>query len=622
MLRLPFALVLVSCPLVTVAGQSCVPPLWGDVNADTHVDIIDAQQIARYSVGLSVVYPGAVAARGDANSDAAVNIIDAQQLARFTVGLSASARINTRLDAIPTTVALGPGGSQSILVGNTRQFTAIPFDDTNTDVSACETVAWTSTNAASASVSSAGLVSALATGVTTIRATAGNGVASVSVNVGTPGGPLRPSAANSRYFTDNSGSAVYLSGSHTWNDLQDATNFVPFAPFNWQGFLDFLTTNHHNFTQLWTWENTVWPDAGSVYTPMPWARTGPGVANDGQPKFDLTQFNDAYFSRLRQRVIDAGARGIYVSVMLFQGFSIEDRGSGNPWPANPFNAANNVNGINGDPGNDGSGEETQTLQFPAITSLQDAYVHKVVDAVNDLDNVLYEVANESHGSTAALAWQEHVIQVVRQYEAGKSKQHPIGISALYPNGSDADLFASAADFVSPAGSTGVNDTPAQTGAKVVLLDTDHICGVCGDGVWVWKSFLRGANPLFMDVFDGSYGEAGTTNPSDPKWVSARTAMGQTLSYAKRVNLLAMTPRADLSSTGYCLANPASIGAEYLAYAPAGGAITLNLSATMGSLSVEWFFPETGQTVSGGTTTGGGSRTLTPPQGGAAVVYVR
>lgn len=46
---------------------------------------------------------------------------------------------------------------------------------------------------------------------------------------------------------------------------------------------------------------------------------GPGTAIDGRPKFDLQTFDQAYFDRLRQRVITAGESGMWVSVMLFQG---------------------------------------------------------------------------------------------------------------------------------------------------------------------------------------------------------------------------------------------------------------------------------------------------------------
>ncbi len=62
--------------------------LLGDVSDDGTVNIIDAQQIARYSVGLPPPPdPAMVEARGDVNEDGQHNIIDAQQIARWTVGL-------------------------------------------------------------------------------------------------------------------------------------------------------------------------------------------------------------------------------------------------------------------------------------------------------------------------------------------------------------------------------------------------------------------------------------------------------------------------------------------------------------------------------------------------------
>jgi hypothetical protein len=44
--------------------------------------------------------------------------------------------------------------------------------------------------------------------------------------------PLRASTNNPNYFTDGSGKAVYLTGSHTWNDFQDwGTDDLP-QPFD------------------------------------------------------------------------------------------------------------------------------------------------------------------------------------------------------------------------------------------------------------------------------------------------------------------------------------------------------------------------------------------------------
>ena len=71
-------------------------------------------------------------------------------------------------------------------------------------------------------------------------------------------------------------------------------------------------------------------------------------------------------------MVRAGERGFYVSVMLFNGWSIHNKGEGNPWDRHPFNRENNVNGIDGDPDARGEGSDVHTLRVPAITRLQEA----------------------------------------------------------------------------------------------------------------------------------------------------------------------------------------------------------------------------------------------------------
>jgi len=43
--------------------------------------------------------------------------------------------------------------------------------------------------------------------------------------------PLRPHPANPRYFTDGTGRAILLTGSHTWNNLVDMGPTDPPAKF-------------------------------------------------------------------------------------------------------------------------------------------------------------------------------------------------------------------------------------------------------------------------------------------------------------------------------------------------------------------------------------------------------
>jgi len=448
----------------------------------------------------------------------------------------------------------------------------------------------------------------------------GTSVEVVAGNENTASGTLRVSQSNPRYFTDGSGKAIYLTGSHTWANLVDQGPTDPPPAFDYDGYLDFLKSYNHNFIRLWAWatakyEQTWKPEPNPKYAaPLPWPRTGPGTALDGKPKFNLTQFNQEYFDRLRSRIIAARDRGIYVSIMLFEGYDASD-----PllWSGNPFNINNNVNGINGDPNGDGVGIETHTLSIPAVTDLQKAYIRKTIDTVNDLDNVLYEIVNES--SAQSKDWQYALINYIKQYEATKPKQHPVGMTA-YLTPKNMDLFNSPADWVSPGWEIWGNDPyqinpPASDGSKVIILDTDHLWGIGGDRVWVWKSFTRGYNPIYMDVpslsiFDW-FGTIWNLN-------DARKAMGHTLTYANKMNLIAMTPRNDLSSTAYCLGNP---GKEYLIYQPESNT-SFSVNLKTGTYSFEWFNPGSGTIVSKGTFTAiTEKQSFTPPFTGDSVLYL-
>ncbi len=266
------------------------------------------------------------------------------------------------------------------------------------------------------------------------------------------------------------------------------------------------------------------------------------------------------------------------------------------------------------------GKKHIPLTISSITDFQDAYVRKVVDTVNDLDNVLYEISNESPGDSQD--WQYHMINLIKSYEATKPKQHPVGMTVEWPNGDNADLFASPADWISPNGD--VNNPLIADGSKVILSDTDHLCGVCGDRAMGLEKLNNGGDPIFMDPYDGvdeGRGSFPGYDPNNPNDVSIRKNLGYALTYANRMNLVEMTPQPYLCSTGYCLANPIAKGSEYLVYLPDGGSVNVDLSATSETLKVEWFNPDQGTKTAGGTTSSGGVKSFTAPFGGDAVLYI-
>ncbi|MGE5221527.1 MAG: hypothetical protein ACM3PY_03760 [Omnitrophica WOR_2 bacterium] len=454
---------------------------------------------------------------------------------------------------------------------------------------------------------------------------------------GPAAGPLVVSQANRRYLTIASGDAsgqdaVYLTGSHIWNNFQDGMGPGPDCAENpeqldYEAYLAFLRVHGHNFIRLWRWEQFKSQAAGGSYhlcmLPQPWLRTGPGIARDGKAKFDLESFDPAYFDRLRERVARAGAEGIYVAVMLFEGWALHLSPAPDNVAGHPFYAENNINGIG----------ITSIINYQAlplegrIQALQEAYIRKVIDTVHDLPNVLYEVANESPGGGSvdqafaqalglgkppewgdSTAWQYWVIKVVKQYEQQKGYDtHPTGMTMQFPvseqtkvndplwnspadwisPGYDDEIFAKGGNPMEPGSSPSrwYADPPANDGRKVVITDSDHYAPGQGDALWAWKSFLRGHHPILMDfgIIDGvSPTEA---SPSYESFEPTRYAMGDTRKYAERMNLIAMQPRGELSSTGYALANP---GEEYLVLQPGEAAEPFSVKLAAGSYTTEWY----------------------------------
>jgi hypothetical protein len=452
-------------------------------------------------------------------------------------------------------------------------------------------------------------------------------------------GPLRALAGNPRYFTDGSGKAILLTGSQTWDTFQDMDQSSSPAAFDFTAYVNFLKSHGHNVTILWRKDlPTVcnWGAGGTWHVkPFPWKRTGGSsgtqVASDGLPAFDLTQLDQAYFDRLRARVMQLQQNGIYAVVQLFDGLGLLNNRCSND--GYPFTAGNNVNGVD-----DGGGANSMTMGSPnTITNYQDAFVQKVIDTVNDQPNVLWEISEEA--PAASTWWQGHMISLIHSYEAGKPAQHPVGFPFVTGT-SDSLLYNSNADWVapgakiSPTSSCG-SGTPA---CKVNINDSDHsYFGMWNDSAqvnrnYVWENFTHGDSVMFMDPYV-IYWTSGNRNlcqsPSngvcsgpDSRWNNLRDNLGYTLTYANKMDLAKMTPQPSLSSTGFCLADNVATGAEYLVYAPNGGSITVNLSATTRTLNVEWLNPTSGAITTGGTIAGGSAnQSFTPPFSGDAVLYL-
>jgi len=458
-------------------------------------------------------------------------------------------------------------------------------------------------------------------------------------------GPLTVSS-NPRYFMDPSGRIVLLNGSQTWNTLQDWGTDGAAQDLDFNAFIQFLTAHGHNFTLLWRVEQPKFCNlpvtAGTppefTVSPQPWKRTGPGKATDGGLKFDLTQFDPAYFDRLRSRSEALNKAGIYAGIYLFTGeFLNLYRCATDGYP---FTGANNVNGVDdgytSGPKGNGSIDITEAN---SITKYQDAFVDKVIDTLNDLPNVLWIVSEEA--PPTSLWWNTHLIAHVRAYESHKRYQHPVGYAAPI-RVPDSVIYNSDADWVAP-GATISPTSSCGTGmpaCKVNVNDSDHsywemwLLTPLENRNYIWENTLNGNSVLFMDPYLVYYPRQDRNNCQSPtrgicispdaRYEVFRKNMGYALKLASRMNLARAIPQPSLSTTGFCLAQTPPAGAEYLVYSPRGGRFEVDLSAMPSSrkLTVEWLNPVTGETTTQDSISAGShGQSFTPPFGGDAVLYL-
>ncbi|WP_422928987.1 hypothetical protein [Singulisphaera sp. PoT] len=144
---------------------------------------------------------------------------------------------------------------------------------------------------------------------------------------------------------------------------------------------------------------------------MPWPRTGPGKAMDGEPRYDLDTWNPEYFDRLHRFLTRASELGIVVELTLLSNTYADQ-----VWALNPLRAQNNLQGVG-----KGHFADYNSLKEKELVDRQLAHVRKIIQETAGFDNVYYEICNEpgggmpGHATPAEVdAWEAEVNRVVRE----------------------------------------------------------------------------------------------------------------------------------------------------------------------------------------------------------------
>jgi len=275
----------------------------------------------------------------------------------------------------------------------------------------------------------------------------------------------------------------------------------------------------------------------------PYLRTGPGKGLDGEPKFDLDQWNPVYFSRLHRFLARASELGIVVEVTLFS-----NTYASQIWALNPLRSENNINGLKAL-----EWPEYNTLKDPELFKRQAAFVRKVIQEINHYDNIYYEICNEPGGGVKGFgpasdvdSWQAAIAKVVREEMMRRRRQHLVfGSEAFsytpkFNQGTDASFKNPDFDAVNvhPLPDTHYGGRTYQMGnfmskelmlaefrdyclatyreRKPMVMDEDNCASLYRDDVgWTihrkraWTALLSGSHYDYIDFSINVGAEAGT-----------------------------------------------------------------------------------------------------------------
>lgn len=408
-------------------------------------------------------------------------------------------------------------------------------------------------------------------------------------------GPIRLHPDNLHYFEFWRRPTVLItSGEHYGGVLNLDFDYIPY--FNE------LHTMGLNLTRVFTGafveipgtfnirKNTLAPESGRYI--CPWARTDTPGYDGGTTKFDLTQWDPAYFARLKDFVAQAGKRGVVVELVLFCPFYTDPL-----WLRSPMNIGNNVNGI-------GDVKRTQvyTLSNRALLQVQESLVRKIVTELNEYGNLFYEICNEPWGGEVPLEWQHHIAEVIVDAEQSLPNKHLIAQNIS--NGSavisDPHPAVSIFNFHYADPPTAVEQNYAL--GKVI---GDDETGFDGPGDFTYRRegwhFILAGGGLY-DNLDYSFTtdqEDGTDIPRAPGGggPAIRRQLQILSEFIHGFDFIRMAPDTSVIQGGVPPDGTARalscVGVEYAVYLDGGSQVNLVLSLPAGRFTADWLNTKTG-----------------------------
>lgn len=379
---------------------------------------------------------------------------------------------------------------------------------------------------------------------------------------------------NTYYFQDTKGKPIMFTGDYTW-EMFSAVDFDYIKMF------ESLKSRGLNLARIWLWWGCEqFSPLGNKIHIEPYLREGPGVANDGRPKYNLDKFNPAFFQKLTDFCKAAEKNGIYLQLMMMDAWMIKHDYL---WKLNAFNRDNNLNNVDGDPNDTRRGTDKKqgfcSMGNQKVADYQKAYIKKVVETVNGFNKIFFEIANENYYSEE---WELMLCDYIKEIEKSMPNQH-MTIRRDFPSHS---YVVQKWDPVIVH--KGIME---KRNLKVPLLfDTDWIINENDDEVRkaAWSSVASGAHFSYMDNSMDFYRD---TIIAD-KRATLHKQIDHLARFMKEIKPWEMIPDDSLVVSGlaFAMANNKVL----FAYLPEGDEIRLDLSKMKGRRVYRWYNPLTGE----------------------------
>lgn len=379
-----------------------------------------------------------------------------------------------------------------------------------------------------------------------------------------------------------------------------------------------------NYTRAWLdWGSTTDPakDPDVFWNSpaiAPYLRTGPGTATDGLPRYDLDQFNDAYFEHIAALIDVADGHGIVVQAMLFDCWHIGIGINRGYHVFDYFRAANNINGY------DWSTHEEWIDAEGPVFAKNLLFVRRMVEAIGDRDNVVWETCNEKragnaadpvanatdpfhagiaeaiHAAEAEFGWERHLVVPVDIPEHRTIAGHWLPTQGAGPEETLEEMHNR---FVSTQFAWD----------KVLITDNDCCVGEPDANVLRRKAWVALASGAYTMGFNNEVFRNAILSNANTR--DGMRFIGYTRDFVESlgVDLVGMAPHDELGSAGtYVLARP---GEEWVVYVPDGtGPVTV--SGVPNNARATWY-----DTQNGTSTDAGAGPSYSAPGGGDWALHI-